>query len=167
MSHVGIEQLLYMLNEAFQGNGEHSLLANTKSLDAGDWDWRPEHGERSAFDIVQHVGECKYVYDNHAFGDASMRWDRPETIPSVTANEDADTIAAWLANGQQRLVANVRALADDADLLKLRRANWGKSYETRWLISVMIEHDVYHAGEINHIRALRQQNDRWAHETND
>jgi hypothetical protein len=25
----------------------------------------------------------------------------------------------------------------------------------------MIEHDLYHAGEINHIRALRQENDRW------
>ena len=25
--------------------------------------------------------------------------------------------------------------------------------------AVMIEHDLYHAGEINHIRALHQQND--------
>ena len=32
----------------------------------------------------------------------------------------------------------------------------------RWIISVMIEHDVYHAGEINHLRALMQGNDRWA-----
>jgi len=37
--------------------------------------------------------------------------------------------------------------------------------ETRWLIGVMIEHDLYHAGEINHLRALRHGNDRWAWET--
>ena len=55
MTRAAIEQLLYMMNEAFQGNGEHSLLANTKSLKPDDWHWRPEHGERSAFDIVQHV----------------------------------------------------------------------------------------------------------------
>ncbi len=167
MTRAGIEQLLYMMNEAFQGNGEHSLLANTKSLDAGDWDWRPEHGVRSAFDIVQHVGECKYVYENHAFGDASMRWDRPETIPSVSADDDLDTIMGWLSTGQNRLLERVRALEDDADLKGLRKANWGQSYETRWLISVMIEHDLYHAGEINHIRALKQGNDQWAHDTND
>ena len=28
--------------------------------------------------------------------------------------------------------------------------------ETRWLISVMIEHDLYHAGEINAILAIRR-----------
>ena len=26
----------------------------------------------------------------------------------------------------------------------------------------MIDHDLYHAGEINHIRTVRQGNDRWA-----
>ena len=42
--------------------------------------------------------------------------------------------------------------------------NWGEMKETRWIITVMIQHDLYHAGEINHIRSLRQQSDRWAHE---
>jgi hypothetical protein len=28
----------------------------------------------------------------------------------------------------------------------------------------MIEHDLYHAGEINHLRALRHGADRWAFE---
>ena len=31
--------------------------------------------------------------------------------------------------------------------------------ETRWIISVMITHDLYHAGEINHIRCLSQRDD--------
>ena len=66
-----------------------------------------------------------------------------------------------MREGQRRLRDDIAALADDADLLQHRRANWGETYETRWLISVMIEHDLYHAGEINHIRALRQRNDRW------
>lgn len=167
MARAGIEQLLYMMSEAFHGNDEHSLLANTRSLAADDWHWRPENGVRSAFDIVQHVGECKYVYENHAFGDASMRWDRPKTIPTVAEDDDPERVKVWLETGQKRLIDSVRAVEDDADLLKLRSANWEMSYQTRWLISVMIEHDLYHAGEINHIRALKQQNDRWAHETND
>jgi hypothetical protein len=29
----------------------------------------------------------------------------------------------------------------------------------------MIEHDLYHAGEINRMWAVRQQNDRWAYES--
>jgi hypothetical protein len=54
----------------------------------------------------------------------------------------------------------VAALTDD-QLLEPRKTHWGGAAETRWIISVMIEHDVYHAGEINHLRAQRQGNDRW------
>jgi hypothetical protein len=37
--------------------------------------------------------------------------------------------------------------------------NWGELKVTRWIIAVTIEHDPYHAGEIDHLRALHQQND--------
>ena len=46
-------------------------------------------------------------------------------------------------------------------MLALRKANWGSEYETRWLMATIIEHDLYHAGEINHIRALAQGDDAW------
>ena len=68
-----------------------------------------------------------------------------------------------MCEGQRRLREHLAALNDD-DLLKLRRANWGEMKETRWLIKTLIEHDVYHAGEINHLRALAQQNDQWRFE---
>ena len=163
MARAAIEQLIYLLHEAFEGNGEHSLLANLRNLPNDDLRWVPESGNRFAFEILEHVGECKYVYENHAFGDGSMRWDRPGSIPSVGTEATKDEIIAWLRAGQRRLKESLAALDDDSELLARRRANWGQAYETRWLISVMIEHDLYHGGEINHIRALRQRNDAWAH----
>lgn len=161
MSRAGVEQLLYLLDEAFEGTG-HSLLANLHSVRDDDWFWLPLGGGRCIFDIVQHVGECKYVYDNHAFGDGSMRWDRPGTVTTVDRDTPTAAVIAWLREGQRRFRESVEALADDGELLRPRRANWGQTYETRWLINVIIQHDLYHAGEINHIRALRQANDQWA-----
>lgn len=161
MGDSSIQQLLYLMDEAFEGNDSHSLLANLRSVRKDDRLWLPPGGGRSIFDILQHVGESKYAYDNHAFGDGSMRWDRPGTIPSVARDSAPAAIIEWLQEGQGRLRASVTALADDAELLRPRRANWGQEYETRWLINVMIQHDIYHAGEINHIRALRQGTDRW------
>jgi hypothetical protein len=35
------------------------------------------------------------------------------------------------------------------------------SAKTRWLIATLLEHDTYHAGEINHIRALLLSDDGW------
>jgi hypothetical protein len=71
-------------------------------------------------------------------------------------------MVAWLQAGQRALKDSVAALEDDDELLKQRFAAWGEQYETRWLVNVMIQHDLYHGGEINHIRALRESNDRWA-----
>ncbi len=161
MARAGIEQLLYMMDEAFEGNGEHSLLANLRSVQDGDWHWTPPGGGRTILDLVQHVGECKYVYDNHAFGDGTMRWDRPGTVPTIDRSGPPEAVIDWLRAGQRALRASVASLKQDEELLKPRRANWGQEYETRWLVSVMVQHDLYHSGEINHIRALRQGNDRW------
>jgi hypothetical protein len=68
-----------------------------------------------------------------------------------------------MRQGQERLRHSIARL-DDAELLRPRKTNWGEQKETRWIIAVMIEHDLYHAGEINHLRSLRQHTDRWQYE---
>jgi hypothetical protein len=40
-------------------------------------------------------------------------------------------------------------------------ANLGELRPTRWLISTILRHDTYHAGEINHIRGLLVEDGRW------
>ena len=161
MGRDGIEQWLWALDAAFEGERGQSLIANLASLKDEDWLWLPEGGGRSIFDIVGHVGESKYVYNNWAFGDASMRWDQPGTVPTADPEAPREATRDWLREGQRQFRESIVGLADDGELLVQRRANWGQDYETRWLINTMVQHDVYHAGEINHIRALRQGNDRW------
>ena len=165
MTRAAIEQLLWSMDRAFAGGrandyDEHGLVTNLGTLADHEWGVTPAGGMRSIADIVEHVGECKYMYENHAFGDASLTWDavrrpRDEWTPEATM--------PWLREGHERLVASVVALADDEELLRPRPANWGEFLETRRLIAIMIEHDLYHAGEINHVRSLLHGEDRWAH----
>ena len=68
-------------------------------------------------------------------------------------------VIPWLRDVHGRLMAD-GALSDE-DLLKPRRANWGEDKETRWLLSTLLEHDVYHGGEINRIRSVLSGEDRW------
>lgn len=162
MTNTALDQILYLLDEAFDGTEWHSLLGNLRSVTTDDWDWVPPDGHRSIRSIVQHVGACKFMYENHAFGDATLWWDHP----LVDGENEVTTIPSaidWLGEGQLRLRGGIANL-DDAELLKPRLTNWGDLKETRWIVGTMIQHDLYHAGEINHIRSLHQRGDRWEHD---
>ena len=161
MVATGIRQYLYLLDEAFDGRDWHSLLSNLKPVKPEDWARVPAGGERSIREIVGHVGGCKYMYENHAFGDASLLWEHPLVEGQGVLSEPGSAVD-WLRNGHQQLRDSVAALDDD-QLLVPRRTNWGEWKQTRWIIAVMIQHDLYHAGEINHIHSLLQQSDRWAY----
>ncbi len=168
MARSGIELLLYMLDRSFDADTSfgtwHSFLVNLGDVTDDDWTWVPEGGQRSIFEIVQHAGMVKYAYDSQVFGDGSMHWDNPGSIPTIEITTPRDEVVRWLTEGQQRLRANVAGLADDSELQVLRADPWGTQHETRWLITQVIQHDLYHAGEFNHIRALRQRNDEWGNE---
>jgi hypothetical protein len=161
MSRSAIEQMLYLLDEAFEATDEqeHSLLTNLASVTDADWHWKPLGGQRTIAQLAQHVGDCKFMYSNHGFGDGALTWEdfrnRWENLPQK------DEMVAWLREGQALFRGYVASLDNDYELVTPRKAPWGREYETRWLIATIIEHDGYHAGEINHVRALAQKNDAW------
>jgi hypothetical protein len=105
------------------------------------------------------------MYEDYAFGSASLRGDQPPLIPTngVRSRPPAE-LMAWLTEGHRRWLAAVRALANDTELEKERLTNWGERLPTRVIIRILIAHDFYHAGEINHLRALLNGTDRWPYE---
>jgi hypothetical protein len=118
----------------------------------------PSGGHRTIRSLVQELGECKFVYDSHAFGDGSIVWEKG-TVPSMPKHASPSEATEWLKGAHTALRANLAALADDASLTEEVRSQWGRMLPRRFLIKTVIEHDLYHCGEINHIRALVQGND--------
>jgi hypothetical protein len=158
-----VAQLLYLLDEAFEATtNEHSLVGNLRSLAPDDWLWVPAGGSRSIRDIVRRVGGCKVMYHDDAFGDATLTWD-----DGVDALDSGASAIEWLRAGQERLRQSLAARDDDAELLCPRPTNWGDREVTRWIFAVMIQHDLYHAGEINHLRSLHQRTDRFAYDADE
>jgi hypothetical protein len=163
---TAVEELVYLLNEAFSGRGieetneSQSLLMNLASVDEAYWNTPPPGGIRTIESIALHVGTCKVMYDEYAFGPGKLRWDDPNLQPWPEGQAPMSETISWLETVHHRLVEHVAALGDE-DLGLKRSANWGEMRETRWLISVLIQHDTYHAGEINHVRSLLTANDKW------
>ena len=161
-SRTAIETLVWLSEDAFDRDPDHSLLANLHNLQEKDWTAVPAGGSRSIAEILEHVGWAKWMYEDYAFGTASMRGDKPPLIPAGGASSrSASELIVWLTDGHNRWLSSVRNLADDSELDRERLTNWGGKLLTRKIIRIMIAHDFYHAGEINHIRATLQGTDRW------
>lgn len=163
-AHITLDTLSWLIDEAFSG-GSQSLLANLENIRDEDWTAIPPGGGRSIADILEHVGWCKWMYEDYAFGAASLQGDLPPLIPPNGARARPEAaLLEWLKAGHQKWLASVRLLEDDTELERERLTNWGESLPTRTIIRIMIEHDIYHAGEINHLRSLLQGSDRWEYE---
>ncbi|HEX6034797.1 MAG TPA: DinB family protein [Anaerolineales bacterium] len=162
---TAIDTFVWLVEQAFDGDPSHSLLANLRDLHEADWTATPPESGRSIADILEHVGWSKWMYEDYAFGPASMRGDQPPLIPEGGArSRPHHELLAWLTEGHRRWLASLRALADDTELDRERLTNWGEWLSTRDIIRIMIAHDFYHAGEINHLRALLQETDRWPYD---
>jgi hypothetical protein len=157
MNASALDQVLYLFDDAFDGPDWQSLLTNLSAVTADDWLWVPPGGRRAIWRIVRHVGVSKVIYQNYAFGDASSTWEGLH----ADADQYVETLASaieWLREGHAKLRANIASL-DDEELMRPRLSPFDGLQETRWIVARMIQHDLYHAGEINHIRALHQQDD--------
>lgn len=164
-SHIAIDTLAWLIEDAFQGDSSHSLIANLHDLQDDEWTKLLPSAGRSIADILEHVGWCKWMYEDYAFGPATMRGDQPPLIPPGGARSRPHAeLMSWLFEGHKRWLASVRNIPNDAELEKERLTNWGERMPTRVIIRIMIAHDIYHAGEINHIRALLTGTDKWAYE---
>jgi uncharacterized damage-inducible protein DinB len=163
--HIAIDTLCWLIEDAFAGDPAQSLLNNLKDLRKEDWIALPVGGGRSIADILEHVGWCKWMYEDYAFGPASLPGDAPPLIPGGNRRSRPPAeLLAWLKQGHYKWLGSVQALAHDSELERDRRTNWGEWMKTRTIIRIMIAHDYYHAGEINHLRSLLQGTDKWEYE---
>ena len=166
MAGAAIREVLYLLDEAFVGigitasNESQALVTNLKTVSEPEWRALPSGAARTIESITLHIGTCKVMYDDYAFGEGKLQWGTTAVQPWQEGSAPMADVLSWLGEAHQRLVDHVAALSDE-DLDALRLTNWGERRPTRWILAAMIGHDFYHAGEINHLRSLLGTDDRW------
>lgn len=142
---------------------EHSLLGNLATVRETEFDRLPGHGVRTVRDIAHHVGGSYRVYANQGWGDGALHYDRPGLLPSPQASQGS--LELWLRSAFTEFIAALGSVTDDADLAALRQLPWGDRRPAGDIARAMLQHTLYHAGEINHLRALLQGDDHWAWDT--
>lgn len=96
-SRTEIDTLARLVHDAFEGDPQHSLLANLRDVREQDWTAVPEDGGRSIADIVEHAAWSNWMYEDYAFGPATMRGDEPPLVPANGARaRPREELVDWL-----------------------------------------------------------------------
>jgi hypothetical protein len=101
-ARTAIETLIWLSDDAFEGDPDHSLLANLRELREEDWAALPAgaNARRSIGEILEHVGWAKWMYTDYAFGSASLACDQPPMSPAGGASaRPREELLAWLRGG--------------------------------------------------------------------
>lgn len=156
MSRAVLDFLVWQLDQSFEGKPEHSLMANLSSVTSETLDLLPPGGGRTLRDLIVHCASVKRMHVDHAFGAGELTW--WTTWDGEAKLEDAGLaeLMAWLRRAHTEAQTAVAALSNDEELWAQRKTHWGELRETRFLIDAILIHDIYHAGEINHLRGLLQ-----------
>lgn len=152
-----LQHLVWQLDQSFDGKPEHSLMANLSSVTGADLDKLPPGGGRTMRDLIVHCASVKAMYVNHAFGDRTRTFWTAWDNDTPTTEASFEDLMDWLTRTHADLITQVRMLATDDELSSFRPTYWGEDWETRAILDAISIHDVYHAGEINHLRALLHQ----------
>lgn len=167
MSGPGIQAMLYLLDEAFEGPGleesneSQALLTNLATVTDAEWTALPRGATRTIESMARHVAACKVMYADYAFGPGTKQWGTPEVEgPWAEGEAPRPETIDWLRETHRSFTTHVESLLDD-ERERERMTNWGELRPTRWIIAAIIGHDFYHAGEINHLRSTLGTDDRW------
>lgn len=137
---------------AFHTSPWHSLKAALEDLSEDVFVWQPPRHtgfpwlNGSIRDIVYHVTGDKLIQINHAFGDSSLNWE------NVALSKAAKTkMLCDLRDAQDRVVQTLEERTEAS--LGDKVSSWGgKTMPADDLFLMLIEHDIYHAGQIRYIR---------------
>jgi uncharacterized damage-inducible protein DinB len=168
-SRVEVDTLVRLLDHILEEQASefgwdhwHSLIRNLSTIRDEDWNALPAGAGRTIRELVVHVGRGFLAYGDHAFGSGTRTWG-DDHIDGLEPGETRGETITWLRAAHAEF-RNGLAELTDKDLDTLRPAPWGVMLEIRRLVEIMIQHPLYHIGEVNHIRALLQGNDDWDHE---
>jgi hypothetical protein len=146
--------LLHLQRRAFEVSPWHSLIGAIEGVqDEMFFRIPPAHNgfpwmDGSIADIIYHVAGDKYVQLSQAFGDGSVTW---ESL-SISKGDRVSLVRDLHAANVLEVDALSKITDDD---LSRRVKTWGgKLLTTEDFFLMLIEHDLYHAGQIRTLRNI-------------
>ncbi len=151
---IEIPRILDQLDRAFEGDAWHgpSLRELLKAVTAQRANSKPSPGIHSIWEIVLHISAEQDVTRRRLAGE--MIVDLPPELDWPRIPDNSET--AWqqtidrLVESKEKLRQSISQISDD----RLEEIVPGKGYSAYVLLHGVIQHNIYHAGQIAILKKL-------------
>lgn len=153
-----IDLLARHVRQAFDHRSWHgtNLWGSIRALGAAEAAWRPEPGRHNVWELTVHAAYWKYRVYRHLTSAPPRSFDvrgsnffaRPDAAGSASWDDDRELLRAW----QERLLAAIEAF----DPARLSERAGRDRYSFEDLILGIAAHDLYHTGQIQLLKRLRE-----------
>ncbi|MBA3533054.1 MAG: DUF309 domain-containing protein [Ardenticatenales bacterium] len=140
-----VSSLLRRLDRAWE-ESPLSVLGNLRGVTEEEATRLPETRMRSIAYLIAHLGVGKAIVAARCAGDEAL------SFQDVAPPEPWRDLPHWASEIQERLRRVVGFLTEEA--LDEMRPLFGTTLSLERILEATIEHDIYHAGEINLLREL-------------
>jgi uncharacterized damage-inducible protein DinB len=148
-----VARILDQILRAWDGDAWHGppVRRVLEGVTAAAADGRPVPGAHTIAELVFHMAFCKDEARRRLGGELLLSKDEEAWPPAGTAGEAAwQQSVARLGQAQREFVDAVAALTDD----QLETPIAGKDYNAYVLLHGVVQHDLYHAGQIALLKKL-------------
>lgn len=158
MPSDSIAMMLDLLEQAYRKKSWHgpNLKGSLRRLKASQAAWRPGPNRKSAWEIAMHAAYWKYAVRRRLLGEKRGSFDLQGSnwfpLPADRSEKNWRAALALLDRRHEALLQAVAGLSE-RDLAKRAK---GSSLTNLFVITGAAYHDVYHAGQIQIIKRLRE-----------
>lgn len=121
----------------------------------------PAGGYRSTLGTLKHMAGWSHVYHSFAFDPAPTGWteigwprDLQDTVD--TSQGYLDEVVAWSGSSHEAWMRSLGEV-DETQIDLPRPLHWGQTAPLFEIVTIVANHHVYHAGEINQLLAIARE----------
>lgn len=142
----------------FMQSGYELLMAHFENISLEEALFVPGGGYRSVLGTLKHAAGWSHVYYSYAFEAEPRHWAEtnwPYGLRDriIKTAEYFDALINWFSEAHQKWIKALERVSD-SEIEAIHKLHWGEVAPLYRIVTIIAQHHVYHAGELNQVLSI-------------
>ena len=138
--------------------GYEQMMAHFEEITLEEALFVPQGGYRSVIGTLKHAAGWSHVYYSYAFEAEPRHWagtSWPFGLQDRIIKSEAylNAVIEWFKEAHEKWIAALQKI-EDGETEVLHKLHWGEEAPLFKIVTIIAQHHVYHAGELNQLLSI-------------